>query len=452
MLCRAITFGQHWMVWRGIFQSHVPKQGGWSIASSDVVAFVLLLVGAAFFAAVLQSQLAFTNTHLDVWFDSDSQFIVDQLTHRWSTHNGTNSRHPIYVLLTYPLVFVQVRLLGIDTAHAMLAVLILYSSLCVAMMYVVLRLMDLSIVPSLLFTGIFVVSAPGILFLGIHERLILGGLTILVMVAVFLLYQRHLVPAGMLMLAAAFTLGVTVTNFMIGVLGLLLVLGIRRGVQASANALVVVMLLNVLVVVAFPTSTTLLDVRSWPFLSTVVSGRAERVEKGGNLWERARAFFFYSVVLPEPQIQKKPEGSDTRYLSVQEAGIEKGDEIWYVAAVLWVVLLAMGARSLMISRRWNTLAKLLGLGVLGQFCLFMLYGAETVLFSPYYVPLMILIAAMSWRTCATRRAALVLTLLFLIVLVFNNTEEFIEALQKAKNLISTPEAAARTLVLTPGTQ
>jgi hypothetical protein len=442
------------MIWRGIVQSHVspPKQGSWGIAWSDVVAFTLLVVGAALFAAVLQFQLAFTNTHLDVWFDSDSLFIVDQLTDRWSKHNGTNSRHPIYVLLTYPLVFVQVRLLGIDAAHAMLAVLILYSSLYVAMMYAVLRLMDLSIVPSLLFTGIFVVSTPGILFLGIHERLILGGLTILVMVAVFLLHQRRLVPASILMLAAALTLGVTVTNFMIGVLGLLLVLGIRRGIQASANALVVVMFLNVLVVVAFPTSSTLLDVRSWPFLTTVFSGHAERLEKGGNFWDKVKAFSFYSVILPEPQIQTKPEGSDIQYLSVQKVGIEEDDEIWYLAAALWVVLLAMGARNLMVSRRWNTLAKLLGLGVLGQFCLFMLYGAETVLFSPYYVPLMVLVAAMSWRACATRRAAFIFALMFLVVLVFNNGEEFIEALHKAKEVISTQDAAVHAPVLTPGTQ
>ena len=77
------------------------------------------------------------------------------------------------------------------------------------------------------------------------------------------------------------------------------------------------------------------------------------------------------------------------------------------------------------------------MSALGQLCLFMVFGAEIVLFSPYYTPTMILIAAMAWQEkCGGWRIGALASLL-LCLLAFNNWRVFGHALALAHSLTST---------------
>ena len=406
----------------------------WTANRLDVSICALVAMASALLVCFLQSRLAFTNTHLDIWFDSDSVFIVDQMTDRFSPHNDTNSRHPIYVLLTYPIVNFQTRILRVDPDTAKLVALVIYSTLCVVAMYVALRLMDKPIGMSLVYTGIFAASTCGLL-LGLHERLILGGLTIIAFSVAFLLYERCTIGIGWLTLAASATLGLTITNFMVGGLGLLLARGWRNGIQACVNAVFIVMLLNAIVMVGFPKSTSLLDIRSWPFLTSAFSGHAERLEKAGTLPQKAATFLLHSIAIPEPEIERKPEGSTVRYLSMQKVGILGHRLTWYFAAVLWLVLLGWGVRNLIQGEGDRDLSLLLGLVGIGQFCLFMLYGSEIILFSPYFVPILLMIAAMSWRSGRSNLGAGTVAVLLFVVLLWHNSQAFMHTVEAAKSLI-----------------
>jgi hypothetical protein len=204
-------------------------------AKLDIMVCALLAVASAIYVVLLQQMLAYTNFNLDIWFDSDSIFIINQETDRFSDHNNTNSRHPIFPLLTFPVGFVLHKL-GLSPEMAALPILVFYSVLFVVTSYVILRLMDKPVGVALTFTGIFAVSTPGMFFLGLHERLVPAGLSILLLIAGVLAYQRRMISIGWVVAAAALTLGVTITNFAYAMVFLPLLLGFWRGLQGLTYA------------------------------------------------------------------------------------------------------------------------------------------------------------------------------------------------------------------------
>ena len=180
---------------------------------------------AALLTAVLHSKLTFTNTYIDVWFDSDSAFVLDVMTNRWSLHN--TAHHPLFALLTFPAVF-MLRLVGLTDTAAAFVVLLVVSTSVVVSMFVALRVLGRPRTVSTLFTGILLASTPSVLYLGVHERLMLGGLSILLCLIGLKLVERNRVPGGALVAAAAGTLGITVTNFVVGIASLWAAFGWRR--------------------------------------------------------------------------------------------------------------------------------------------------------------------------------------------------------------------------------
>ncbi|MBN2294680.1 MAG: hypothetical protein JXM70_19785 [Pirellulales bacterium] len=373
---------------------------------------------------IVASSLSFTVAHLDVWFDSDSAFIFEVMTDRWTPHQDRNNLHPIFALLTYPAVFVQTQLLGIDKYNAALVLLIVFASLWACLIYITLRLMRRPIGAALIFTAIGVASTGGVLFLGIFERHIAGSITILVCVAAFVAYERRMISGNWLVLAAAGTLGITITNFMVGIAALFLAFGPRKGLQASINAFFVVVMLAALPQFLFPTSSAFLDFRNLPFKSTFQS-------VGGTIQQRATAYWFHATVMPEPTVEVKP--NNTGYLSLQRVSVANHRPAGYAALLLWAILVGMGA--------WRTFKVgpiekvdiLLALGILGHFCLFLFFGSETILYAPSYVPLILLVASRS--LCSPSNLALyVASSLFLGLLAWNNVQWLLFSVASARSL------------------
>jgi hypothetical protein len=399
-----------------------------STTGLDIILCAAIGLATGGLAWILSSTLSFTITNLDVWFDTDSLFIFDLMTDRSSLHHGRNAIHPLFGLLTYPLVFAQKRFLGIDKYHAALPVLILSASLWASLMYATLRVMRRPPGAALIFTLISISCTAGLLFLGIYERHLPGSITILLCVAAFVAYERRLISGKWLTVSAAATLGITITNFMVGIAALFLAFGRKKGLQASINAFFAVGMLSVLPLFLFPNAPAFLNIRALPFEST-------RMALAGTLWQKTSAFWLHSMVMPEPQIEAKPAPhSDTRYLSLQRAEITKHRPVAYVALTLWLILLGIGM--------WKTYGKLpiervdilLGLAVVGHFCLFLVFGTEAVLYSPTYMPLILLMV--SRLLCYPTNIALyVACVILLCFLVWNNIQVFLFSRALALSLL-----------------
>lgn len=427
-------------------------------AKLDVIVCAALAVASAVYVVLLQQMLAYTNFNLDIWFDSDSIFIVNQETDRFSDHNNTNSRHPIFPLLTFPVGFVLHKL-GLSPDMAVLPILVFYSVLFVVVSYVILRLMDKPVGVALTFTGILAVSTPGMFFLGLHERLVPAGLSVLLLIAGVLAYQRRMISIGWVVAAAALTLGVTITNFAYAMVFLPLLLGFWRGLQGLTYAFASIAFLSIFVPILFPASSPFLDVRTYPYETTSFSGDVGRLQKAGSIGDKVSTLMLHSVAMPTPTIEQKPINKEIHYLSVQKVGVTGHQPTWYVSIVLWLGLLGAGLYAAFLRMKDSNLLSPSGIAdafrdgardllpwglvisALGQMALFLMYGAEIILFSLYFVPVLVFIAAMAWKPGLYGRIILGTALLLLLVLGWNNGSVFLEATEVGQTLIVPPKPA-----------
>jgi hypothetical protein len=80
-------------------------------------------------------------------------------------------------------------------------------------------------------------------------------------------------------------------------------------------------------------------------------------------------------------------------------------------------------------------------GVVSQFLLFQVFASETILFSTYYVPLLIFVASRGAADLWARPAVRVLSAVCLVALTWNNLQVFDSALRIALSLAGAPEAS-----------
>jgi hypothetical protein len=200
-------------------------------------------------------------------------------------------------------------------------------------------------------------------------------------------------------------------------------------------------------------SSLFLDVKTYPYEATSFSGDQPRLERAGSPADRASAILLHSVAMPTPEVEQKPHGQNARYFSVQKVGVAGHQLTWYAALALWFALLGAGLYAAVLRMRNSNLLSPAGLsrairegaedpypwmlviGALGQMVLFMLYGAEAILFSAYFVPALIFIAAMAWKPGRRGRIVMGLAILLLIVLTWNNGSVFLEAAAMGETLI-----------------
>jgi hypothetical protein len=273
------------------------------------------------------------------------------------------------------------------------------------------------------------------------------------LIAAFVGHQRKLVSPAWLTVAAALTLGITITNFAYALVALPLLLGLKKGIQGLANAFAAIAFISIFVPVLFPLSSFFLDVKSYPYETTSFSGDAPRLKRAGSPTDRASAILLHSSAMPTPEIEQKPYNREVRYLSVQKVGVAGHQPTWYVAIALWFALLGAGLYAAFLRMRNSRLLSPAGLGrairegaedplpwvlvigVLGQVALFMMYGAEAILFSSYFVPALIFIAAMAWKPGRQGRVILVIASLLLVVLAWNNGAVFLDSAAIGETLI-----------------
>jgi hypothetical protein len=396
-----------------------------SVRAVDIVLCLMAGVAAGALAWGLFPSLSFTIDNIDVWFDSDSHHIAEAMMSRWSDYHHGNNLHPLFGLISYSLAFISTRLLDFSLFQVMHALTTAAAAAWASMMYVTLRAMKRPPAASVLFTGIGIASTSGLFFLPIAERFVLGSVSMLACLAAFMAHERRHVSGKWLTVAAAGTMGVTITNFMLGAMALVLAFGVRRGLQAAFGAACAIALVGTLQGALFPQSAAMYSLRN--------GTRYTWADNGGTVLEKTTAFWLHSVVAPEP----RNEARKIRLrLSVQRVGIGMHGLIGRLALSLWVVLLAAGAWMAWQRRPAEKVDILLGLVILGQFSLHLVFGKEAILYSPHFTPLIILVASAVVRQTGDpapgRRAAFYgLSVLLFGFLLWNNWQVFAMARQMA---------------------
>jgi hypothetical protein len=158
-------------------------------------------------------------------------------------------------------------------------------------------------------------------------------------------------------------------------------------------------------------------------------------EQAGGLVRISQVFFLHSMVMPAlgtAEYQGRPGRPN---LSIQRSSPWPATNTGRAGVVVWIALILLGAWALVASKGNERFRLALGLLLAGQWLLHVAYGEETFLFALHFLPLLLLLPALSTLTAA-RPFALGAAAILLVAASINNTLRFEEAVAFIANFPS----------------
>lgn len=385
-----------------------------------------LMVGVAclFIAHTIPS---FLLQSMDFWFEADTLREVSNMTRVHDDHYRT-SVHPLFSLLTFIPVYAVKHGLSISPLQAVLVVTSVIGGLWIGMLYVLLRLLGCGKLDASVFTLLGLSSASALFWLPVPNSYSWGSLSIMLALALLLFNEQRTIGAAAYVVASAFTLSVTVTNWMAGLLVTLVRWPWKQTAQLSINALCLVVLLWGVQKFIFPSAEFFIGSRGeTSFINHPQAGGKANV---------ASSFVFHSLIAPGVQFIKDDAYTQAKNdafrlserLTFQFSGPGSAGPLGLLAVGLWSALLLNGLWRLITLDRHVRFRLVLGLLLVFELALHMLYGEETFTYSLNFIPLLIAVAALGVLSPG-RPAVLVLAGLLALCAGINNWQQFREAVE-----------------------
>jgi hypothetical protein len=361
----------------------------------------------------------------DVYFDADTPRTLLDMTGRMHDHYRTRV-HPLFPLLTIPPEKVLEKGLGISDIAAARAVIACTAALWAAGLFALLRLMGLRRLDAIIFACMGMASAASIMWFVLPDTYPLGSLSILAAMLVVALTRWRPVKPVVAIAVSAFTLAITITNYMAGLAMAVCAYPMRRAIVISLAAIVVMLALWCVEKALMP------SVR-FP-LSDKEESKYMLLEQSGGPVRIVSAFFLHTMVVPEPAVRPlNLPGQWESALTVQHVNPGAGSAIGFAGACAWAVLLVIGCLALVVGAGDARFRAMLALVLTGQLGLHLIYGAETFIYALHFAPLLIALAALAALT-RLRPIVLILALAVTALSFVNN----LEVLRRCKAFINGP--------------
>ena len=354
----------------------------------------------------------------DFWFQADIARVHYNMIDAASDHFRTNV-HPLFSLMGYFPTRVVHNLfnLSLDShlAHAVRGVIAAVAFLWMGCLYVLLRLLTLKRLDAVLFALLAGVSSASLFWFSVPETYSFGSLAILSALIVAAAAQYGNVATPWFVVVGVASMGTTLTNWMAALVVAFINLDWWKAVRVMGVTFVLVVLLWFLEKQLFPSAQF--------FIGN--SGESSYMfrEEAGGLLHRLVAFFSFSMVMPDIELVGKLNNPAWKIFTIQHALPASGSRVAGVAVFSWCILLAAGLWQLAAGALSGRMRLSLGLIVLGQLLLHLVYGEETFLYALHYLPLLVLVAALGTLGRARR-----IILFFVVVLIgtagFNNFVQF----------------------------
>ena len=396
----------------------------------DLSIILLLTLIAGFGSYLFARQLdpvIVSSFGLDFWFHSDTARVFWNMSDPSSDHNRATV-HPLFSLLTTPLVLGLCQLLDTDRLTAVRLVVAGAAALWSGMLYVLLRLLGLLRSDALLFCCLALVSSASIFWFTVPETFSFGSLSILFALILLARTKKSPPGEGVFLLAIIGTLSFTVTNWMVGLLSSFLSLPVKKAVRCNVIALLIVSFFSYIQRYFF--------IRI-PFFIGKNQGLASSaddisflfMEETGGPIRILVSFFFHSMVMPGIEYADKINRTDWELLTVQHSLSWSGSLVGTITLLSWLALLLIGFWSLYRMKRDRKIRLGIGLALLGQLGLHLIYGDETFLYSLHFLPLLIIIA--SYGTLSgLRKIVLALAVIACLGAAVNNVTQFYWAVDR----------------------
>lgn len=362
----------------------------------------------------------------DFWFDTDVLRVTNDMTNRFGNHWRTNV-HPLFPLMTYPPTKALRIVFQLTPAESVRTIITIVASLWISTLFILLRLIGCRRIDATLFSILGVMSAASVFWFTVPETFSFGSLSILLSLGIIVLAQHRKISLFWYVIVSVLTFSFTITNWMAGIIMAFVKFSRQRALIITTSAFCAVVLLWTIQSHFFPKV----------LLFHKISGEKRYMlpPKFADRVHVARSFVFHSIVMPAFKLQEKVKDNNKviTIMATQSSSPGSGS-VWGVIAVgLWTPLFGLGLWSLFFSRQNRQLRIALGLILLGQFVLHLMYGTETFLYSLHFAPLLVILAALSTQT-RVRLIALTLTGILLVFLILNNIMQFNRAVDVLHSL------------------
>ena len=368
----------------------------------------------------------------DVWLEADTERAINDMTSRSADHWRTTV-HPLFPLIAYPPTKTLIKVFDIDNIKAARIINALASSLWISLFFLILRMIGCKSIDATLFSILATTSAAAVFWLPLPDTYLFGSISILLALGIVAISQYKTLSSVWYMIVSALTLSFTITNWMAGIIASFVKSPWRKALQISINAFFIVILLWTIQHHFFG------GVRSF-FTFDIMKTEKRYIlpsESGGAIF-MARSIFFHSMIMPDIKVRQKVKLSDESLMSVmtvQSASVGSGSHWGAIAVGLWAIMLILGLWNLFFSRQNYQLRIVLGLTILGQVILHLLYGPEPFVHSLHYLPLFIILTALSTQT----RISLIVRSMagaLIVCAAINNYQQFSNAIEIFQRLTS----------------
>jgi hypothetical protein len=289
-----------------------------------------------------------------------------------------------------------------------------------ALLFATLRTMKLYRIDAALVAGLTATSAAAMFWLATPENYSWGGATILVSM-LWLAAPRgeHDTWTGPVQSAISFC--ITITNWAAGLIAAFMALGLRRAILVSVSGLMIICVLEPVQYVLYPHAGGFLNVQQEKLYSVLDPAKATF-----SPLKRVVAMADHVFVAPKYVVLSQDERLAPFKLSFQTMELV-GDPAAAVALAGWFALLGMGVWAVVKGRVPKIVAVGVGLVLLANVLLHMVYGEEVFLYSMHFISLYALIAG--WACLGSRRIALPLIAVTAIASHIHNAHQFAQVVE-----------------------
>jgi hypothetical protein len=384
----------------------------------------LIAALASTYAATIVGNTLYTEGSFGIWFQGDNPRVVANLLDPTSNQYRATV-HPIFPILTTPWVSLIPRL-GLSPLQVAKAVMAGCGAASAALIFATLRSISLPRPASLLFTAIFVASAAFLHWYGVIELGPLNGLSICL--ALWALAYGPTRRAWWWVLVSVATFAMTISNWSAGLAATIARWPVRRAIKISVAALATVFMLSIIQRAIYPTA-------SYFFSPMGLANEKAYVTAESSAWAPAdnlRSSVVYAAVAPAPAIGGKLPDA---FVTYQHRPPGTAGYLGLTAMAAWLVLLGCGTYGAIIHRPTRPIAFGLGLMIAGQVGLGLVYGDETFLYAASVMPMLAVLAALSWFT-PVRWLAAALAALVVVAGAANNVTQLGSASHLAAELLA----------------
>ena len=394
-----------------------------------LIVFVLgaLVILTSYYLAQLIDPAIVSFESVNAWFDSDAARIFNVMTSSGSYEHSRTKVHPLFSLIAYPPTFILRKVLGIESLIAVRFVCAGVAALWISVLFIILRLIGCFRLDAILFSTLGVTSAAAIFWFSVPETYPLGSLSILLALGFVVLTELRQFSSIWYIAVSTLTLSFTTTNWMLGILATAVNYRWKKVLQISGSAYFLTTVLWLVEKVVFPHAQFFIgDTEEKSYLMR---------PHFGHLLQVIQSFFLHTMVMPAIKlVENDKDFQDLGWfiMSTQTSSPGSGSQWGPVALWLWTALLGLGIWGLFSIKKHLKLRIVLGLALLGQLALHSVYGRETFLYSLHFVPLLVVLAALSVLTQA-RPLALVLVSMLVLTVGVNNGMQFSRAIAIMQN-------------------